>query len=216
MVPAMARERNVCAGPFGAVYDFYIERPLLARLILGAMWGVDPRPFYRSLAAVGQLPDGATVLDVPCGGGVALRGLRTGQRVHWVGVDIEPAMLARARRRAARHPGADIQLLEGDMYRLPLADSTADLCLGYGGLHCLSRPQDALAEMARCLRPGGRLLGSTFLSEGNRRQRMLLRNEDFGSTGSADDLREWLHGAGLSEVLVDRSDGLVVFSALRP
>jgi ubiquinone/menaquinone biosynthesis C-methylase UbiE len=180
------------------------------------MWGVDPRPFYRSLAAVGQLPDGATVLDVPCGGGVALRGLRTGQRVHWVGVDIEPAMLARARRRAARHPGADIQLLEGDMYRLPLADSTADLCLGYGGLHCLSRPQDALAEMARCLRPGGRLLGSTFLSEGNRRQRMLLRNEDFGSTGSADDLREWLHGAGLSEVLVDRSDGLVVFSALRP
>jgi hypothetical protein len=39
---AMARERNVCAGPFGAVYDFYIERPLLARLILRAMWGVDP------------------------------------------------------------------------------------------------------------------------------------------------------------------------------
>jgi hypothetical protein len=70
--------------------------------------------------------------------------------------------------------------------------------------------------MARCLRSGGRLLGSTFLSEGSRRQRLLLRNEDFGSTGSADDLREWLHGAGFSEVSVDRSDGLVVFSALRP
>jgi hypothetical protein len=65
----MAQERNVCTGPFGAVYDFYIERPLLARLILGAMWGVDPRPFYRSLASVAELPDGATVLDVPCGGG---------------------------------------------------------------------------------------------------------------------------------------------------
>jgi hypothetical protein len=26
--PTMAQERNVCAGPFGAVYDFYIERPL--------------------------------------------------------------------------------------------------------------------------------------------------------------------------------------------
>jgi SAM-dependent methyltransferase len=152
MGPAMAQERNVCAGPFGAVYDFYIERPFLARLVLGAMWGVDPRPFYRSLAAVGQLPDGATVLDVPCGGGVALRGLRPGQGVRWVGVDIEPAMLARARRRAARHPDADIQLIEGDMYRLPLADSAADLCLSYGGLHCLSRPRDALAEMARCLR----------------------------------------------------------------
>jgi SAM-dependent methyltransferase len=212
----MAQERNVCAGPFGAVYDFYIERPLLARLVLGAMWGVDPRPFYRSLAAVAELPDGATVLDVPCGGGVALRGLHPGQRVRWVGVDIEPAMLARARRRAARHPGADIQLLEGDMYRLPPEDSSADLCLSYGGLHCLSRPRDALAEMARCLRRGGRLLGSTFLSKGSRRQRLLLRNEDFGSTGSAEDLREWLHGAGFSEVSLDRSDGLAVFSALRP
>jgi SAM-dependent methyltransferase len=211
----MPQERNVCAGPFGAVYDFYIERPLLARLILGAMWGVDPRPFYRSLAAVGRLPDDATVLDVPCGGGVALRGLRPGQRVRWVGVDIEPAMLARARRRAARHPGAAIELLEGDMYRLPFEDSAADLCLSYGGLHCLSRPQEALLEMARCLRSGGRLLGSTFLSQGSRRQRLLLRNEDFGSTGSADDLREWLRGAGFGDISVDREDGLVVFEATR-
>ena len=210
----MAQERNVCAGPFGAIYDFYIERPRLARLILGAMWGVDPRPFYRSLASISELPDGATVLDVPCGGGVALRGLRPGQRVRWVGVDIEPAMLARARRRAAHHPDADVQLVEGDMYRLPFEDATADLCLSYGGLHCLSRPQDALAEMARCLRPGGRLLGSTFLSQGSRRQRLLLRNEDFGHTGSAADLHAWLHGAGFGEVSIDRSDGLAVFSAL--
>jgi SAM-dependent methyltransferase len=211
----MAKERNVCAGPFGAVYDFYIERPLLARLILGAMWGVDPRPFYRSLTAIGELPDGATVLDVPCGGGVALRGLRSHQDVRWIGVDLEPAMLDRARRRAARHPGAEIQLIEGDMYRLPLEDATVDMCLSYGGLHCVARPQAALEEMARCLRSGGRLLGSTFLAQGSRRQRFLLRNEDFGHTGSADDLRDWLHGAGFGEVSIDRSDGLVVFGARR-
>jgi SAM-dependent methyltransferase len=212
---AMAQERNVCAGPFGAVYDFYIERPRLARLVLGAMWGVDPRPFYRSLTAVGALPEDATVLDVPCGGGVALRGLRPGQAVRWIGVDIEPAMLDRARRRAANHSGADVQLIEGDMYQLPLEDGTVELCLSYGGLHCVARPQAALAEMARCLRPGGRLLGSTFLTAGSRRQRLLLRNEDFGSTGSAEDLRQWLHGAGYSEISVDREDGLAVFGAVR-
>jgi ubiquinone/menaquinone biosynthesis C-methylase UbiE len=206
----------VCAGPFGAVYDFYIERPRLARLVLGAMWGVDPRPFYRSLTAIAELPDGATVLDVPCGGGVALRSLRPGQDVRWIGVDIEPAMLERARRRAASHPSADVQLIEGDMYRLPLEDATADLCLSYGGLHCLARPQAALEEMARCLRPGGRLLGSTFLAQGSRRQRFLLRNDDFGGTGSAEDLRRWLHAAGLTGVSIDRDDGLPVFSALRP
>jgi ubiquinone/menaquinone biosynthesis C-methylase UbiE len=211
----MTRERNVCAGPFGAVYDFYIERPWLARLVLRAMWGVDPRPFYRSLSRVAELPDGATVLDVPCGGGVALRGLRPGQGVRWVAVDIEPAMLDRARRRAAQHPSADVQLIEGDMYRLPLEDGTVDLCLSYGGLHCVARPQAALAEMARCLRPGAHLLGSTFLAQGSHRQRLLLRNEDFGSTGSAKDLRDWLQAAGFTDVSIDREDGLPVFSARR-
>jgi hypothetical protein len=48
------------------------------------MWDVDPRPFCRSLNQVAELPDGATVLDVPCGGGVALRGLDPGQSVHHV------------------------------------------------------------------------------------------------------------------------------------
>jgi SAM-dependent methyltransferase len=125
-------------------------------------------------------------------------------------------MLARARRRAARHPGTEVQLIEGDMYRLELPDGAADLCLSYGGLHCVARPGDALAEMARCVRPGGRLVGSTFLSAGSRRQRLLLRNDDFGSTGSAEDLRGWLAAAGFAEVALDREDGLVVFGATRP
>jgi SAM-dependent methyltransferase len=208
--------RNVCAGPLGAVYDYYIERPRLARFMLGVTWGVDPRPFYRSLATVGEMPDGATILDVPCGGGVALRGLHPGQRVSWIGVDVEPAMLRRARRRAERFPTVQMRLIEGDMTALPLEDRAADLCLSYGGLHCVPDPDAALAEMARCLRPGGRLVGSTFLAEGSRRQRRLLRSEDFGRTGTADDLRLWLRECGLTDVSVDRDDGLAVFSAGRP
>lgn len=212
----MPPDRNVCAGPFGAVYDFYIERPRLARLVLGLMWGVDPRAFYRSLQAVAEAGDGATILDVPCGGGVALRGLDRGQRVRWIGVDVEPAMLRRAQRRAKRHPGVHAQLVHGDMYRLPLGDRSVDVCLTYGGLHCVARPHAALGEMARCLRAGGTLIGSTFLSAGSRRQRLLLRNDDFGVTGSAGDLRGWLAAAGLADILVDRDDGLAVFSARKP
>jgi SAM-dependent methyltransferase len=209
--------RNVCAGPFGAVYDYYIERPRLARLVLGAMWGVDPRPFYRSIAVVGEMPEGATILDVPCGGGIALRGLRRDQRVSWIGVDVEPAMLRRAARRAARFPAVHARLIEGDIAALPLGDRIADLCLSYGGLHCLPNPDMALAEIRRCLRPGGRLVGSTFLSEGSRRQRrLLLRGDDFGRTGTAGDLRRWLEECGLTDVSVDRDDGLAVFAARRP
>ncbi|HTB51034.1 MAG TPA: class I SAM-dependent methyltransferase, partial [Solirubrobacteraceae bacterium] len=200
----------------GAVYDYYIERPHLARLVLGLIWGVDPRPFYRSIEAVGEMSEGATILDVPCGGGIALRGLRLDQHASWIGVDVEPAMLRRAARRAARFPAVDARLIEGDMVALPLEDCIADLCLSYGGLHCVPNPDAALVEMTRCLRPGGRLVGSTFLAEGSRRQRRLLRADDFGRTGTADDLRQWLAGCGLTDVSVDREDGLVVFSARRP
>jgi ubiquinone/menaquinone biosynthesis C-methylase UbiE len=198
------------------VYDYYIERPRLARAVLGAMWGVDPRPFYRSLDAVGELPDGARVLDVPCGGGVALRGVRPGQDVHWIGVDIEPAMIERAKRRSTGLMHVQSDFIEADMTNIPLSAESIDLCLSYGGLHCVESPTTALSEMARCLRPGGRLIGSTFVADGSRRQRLLLRNEDFGTTGSAADLREWVRQAGLTEVTLDREDGLVVFSAMRP
>jgi SAM-dependent methyltransferase len=208
--------RNVCSGPFGAVYNYYIERPRLARLVLGLMWGVDPCPFYESLSAIGDLADGATILDVPCGGGVALRGVRAGQRVRWIGVDLEPAMLRRAERRAAHLPQVEAQLIEGDMTSLPLDEKSIDLCLSYGGLHCVREPSKALSEMARCMRPGGRLLGSTFLTHGSRRQRMLLRNDDFGVTGSAQALRGWMRDCGLTDVTIDREDGLAVYSALRP
>ncbi len=144
-----------------------------------------------------------------------MRGLRPGQRASWIGVDVEPAMLRRAGRRAARFPSVDTRLIEGDMVALPLEDCTADLCLSYGGLHCVPNPKAALAEMTRCLRPGGRLLGSTFLAAGSRRQRLLLRADDFGHTGTAEDLSGWLTECGLTEISVDRKDGLVVFSACR-
>jgi SAM-dependent methyltransferase len=126
--------RNVCSGPFGAVYDYYIERPRLARLVLGLMWGVDPRPFYESLSVVGELADGATILDVPCGGGVALRSVRAGQRVRWIDVDLEPAMLRRAERRAARFPHVEAQLIEGETTRpgAPHAKSLPVAVVGQG------------------------------------------------------------------------------------
>jgi SAM-dependent methyltransferase len=206
---------NVCSGRFGAVYDYYIERPRLARVVLGLMWGVDPRPFYESLSTVGELADGATILDVPCGGGVALRGVQPGQRLRWIGVDLEPAMLRRAERRAARLPAVEMTLMEGDMTRLRLDDGSVDLCLSYGGLHCVRDPWRALSEMTRCLRPGGRLLGSTFLTHGSRRQRALLRNDEFGITGSAAELRGWMLDCGLTGVTIDREDGLAVFGAVR-
>lgn len=217
----MPEVTNVCAGPFGAFYDFYIERPRLAQAIGRTVWGVDLAPLYRSMEAIGELPDGATVLDVPCGGGVALRALRPGQRVRWVAVDIEAPMLARFERRA-RERGLDedaVELVEADMRALPLPDASADLCLAYSGLHMVTEPAAAVAELVRCLKPGGGLVGSTFLAEGTWRQRKLLgHGEDTGINGTlctCDELRGWLQDAGVEDVEVGPERGFAVFRGRR-
>ena len=64
--------RNQCAGPFGAAYDFYVERPRLMGAYGRVVWGIDASVIYLALDAVSDAPDGSTILDVPCGGGVAL------------------------------------------------------------------------------------------------------------------------------------------------
>src|SRR5438552_2773644 len=82
---------------FGAMYDFGIERPWVARPVGRVVWGTDADLIYDSLGVIGELPDGASVLDVPCGGGLALRGRRPGQDVRYVAADISVDMLARTR-----------------------------------------------------------------------------------------------------------------------
>jgi SAM-dependent methyltransferase len=218
----MPEVTNVCAGPFGAVYDFYIERPWLAGLIGRVMWGVDLAPLYASMASIGRLEDDATILDVPCGGGVALRAMRPGQRVRWIAVDIDATMLARFERRAGECVRAsfELELVQADMRRLPLPDDSADLCLGYSGLHMVTEPTAAVAELVRCLKPGGELVGSTFLADGSRRQRLLLGRGERGGVdgvlGTSDELRTWLEDAGLADVAIDRDRGFAVFRGRLP
>lgn len=217
----MADPRNVCAGPFGAFYDFYIERPRLAQAIGRTVWGIDIAPLYASMAAVAALPDGATVIDAPCGGGVALRALRPRQRVRWTAVDIDPAMLARFQRRVQERAldPASFKLVEADMRKLPLPDASADLCLSYSGLHMVADPAVAVVEIARCLKPGGELIGSTFLADGARRQRLLLghgeRTGQNGPLGTAAELRQWLQDAGIVDVSIAPARGFAVFRGRR-
>ena len=108
--PARAgpRPRRLERGPaLGAFYDWTVEHPYAG----GALWragiGSDLGRLYAAAAEIGRQPAGARILDVPCGGGVALRGLRPGQGVEYVAADIAPAMLDRTLAAARRRGVAD-------------------------------------------------------------------------------------------------------------
>lgn len=85
----------------------------------------------------------------------------------------------------------------------------------YGGLHCVADPARAVAEIARCLRPGGELVGTTFLTTGTRRQRLVLgtgrRRGQLGPMGTREDLARWLDQAGIAVSRLEPDRGLVLF-----
>ena len=203
----------------GGAYDYVVEREWLARPGGLALWGTDTTLLFDSIQLVGDVPDGSAVLDVPCGGGLALRGLRKGQQVRYVAADISPDMLARARRRASALSRNDVEFVEADIERMPFGDNEFDLCVSFNGLHCLPDPAAAVREIARCLRTDGRLIGDAVVRGAGRRQDLLIgafrRAGLFGPGGSMDDLHHWLTGAGLRIDFLRPSGALVHFGAVR-
>jgi ubiquinone/menaquinone biosynthesis C-methylase UbiE len=210
----VSRTPNFCVGLYGAVYDFCVERERLMRAVSRAVWGIDMSVLYASMEAIGRLRDGATILDAPCGGGVALRALRPDQEVRYIAADLSEEMLARARRRAKKRSLNHVEFALADLCALPFADEQADLFLSYSGLHMLEDPEEAVREIGRCLKPGGELVGTALLAEGSRRQRTLCwigHRRGFPMPPSGRDLRRWLTAAGIAELTIEPEHGLAVF-----
>ena len=210
---------NPFDGRLGRGYDAYIKRPPLARAIGLALWGADTRPMYGILEAVGEVPDGATVLDAPCGGGLAFRALRPEQRVRYLAADLSAGMVERARREAERRGLRQLELVQADVQRLPFEDGAADLTLSMNSLHCVPDPAAAVAELVRCTAPGGRVAGSSRVFGASRRRdaarRRGRRDGSGGPAGTLDDLRDWLRAAGV-EASVEASGAIAVFDGRAP
>jgi ubiquinone/menaquinone biosynthesis C-methylase UbiE len=199
------------------LYDFFAERERFARVGGRVLWSADASPMF---APVPELVPGAAVLDLPCGGGLAFRGLPKGRPApRYVAADVSPVMLGRARAEAARR-GVRVALAQLSADRLPFCDGAFDLCLSYNGLHCFAAPAAAVAEMARVLRPGGVLRGCAVVTGAGARQDALIgvlrRSGDFGGAGSTADLRDWLAAAGLTEPEVAASGAMAFFRAAKP
>jgi arsenite methyltransferase len=103
-----------------------------------------------------SLPAGGIALDVGCGPGNVTASLAraAGPGGLALGLDVSAAMLARA---VHAQSGPQVGFLRADAQRLPLRDTTVDAVVSIAALQHIPDPAAALAEMARVLRPDGRL-----------------------------------------------------------
>lgn len=132
------------------------DYPAIARRQL---WPVGERIVKRAGVTAGD-----DVLDVACGtGNAAIRAAQAGGRV--VGVDLTPELFT-AGQALALDAGVDIEWLEGDAEDLPVDDESFDVVVSVFGCMFAPRHQVAAAELARALRPGGRLCISAWTPEG--------------------------------------------------
>ena len=165
---------------------------------------------------------GTWVVDVGCGPGSITLGLGPESRV--VGVDRDAGQVTLARAAARRAGRSTVDFLVASAYRLPFADATFDVAFSHALFEHRAAPSDALAELRRVLKPGGRLALST--SDWSRarlrpktanvdaalRGHHVLRRRAGGNPFAGRDIADQCVAAGFTEVVIMLSGGTMATS----
>ena len=110
-----------------------------------------------SIRTIANLGENDRVLDSGCGPGLVSCYLADFVR-HVTGVDLTPAMIREAKERAVLQGITNTEFTLGDMEHLPYPDRTFDAAISRFAFHHLERPEQALKEMFRVVRPGGKVV----------------------------------------------------------
>ena len=149
--------------------DFHFHRgPAYAVTMLGydaAELAALPSEVTSSFAgvgnphAIGRIPAGAAVVDIGSGAGMdlLLAARRAGPSGRVIGIDMTEAMRRRASQGAAMAGLTSVEVREGDATSLPVEDGTIDVVISNGVLNLVPEKERAVAEIARVLKPAGRL-----------------------------------------------------------
>jgi SAM-dependent methyltransferase len=147
-------------------FHFHTGRPLAHLLGYPDEWLVDlPESSIESFAgtgnpfSLGALNPGEKVVDIGSGAGfdslIAARMVSPAGQI--VGIDMTPAMLEKARSAAQEAGISNVEFRHGYAETLPVQDDWADVLISNGVLNLIPDKTAALQEMARVLKPGGRL-----------------------------------------------------------
>jgi len=117
--------------------------------------------------ALVELNKGETVLDLGSGGGidVLLSGKRVGPTGTVYGLDMTDEMLALARENAAKADATNVHFLKGLIEEIPLDDASVDVVISNCVVNLSPEKDKVLGEVARVLRPGGRIGISDVVAE---------------------------------------------------
>lgn len=155
-------------------FHFHTGRPLARLLGYDDAWlaGI-PEPTIAAFAGtgnpfrLGQLRDGERVVDVGSGAGIdsLIASRMVGDDGYVIGIDMTPIMLARARASAREMRARNVEFREGFAEEMPVDDGWADVVISNGVLNLFADKLAGLQQMARVLRPGGRIQLGDILVE---------------------------------------------------
>jgi SAM-dependent methyltransferase len=156
--------------------------------------------------AVADLHPGETVLDLGSGGGldVLLSARRVGPTGRAIGLDMTDEMLTLARRHAERAGATNAEFVKGTIERIPLPEASVDVVISNCVIALSPDKPAVFAEIARVLRPGGRL-GITDIVAGaplTDAERAAHTAECLGGALTAEAYRTLLRDAGFAAVEV--------------
>jgi len=148
-------------GAFGeALYDAEQRGELPEAAVLASLGCGNP-------TAVAELRNGETVLDLGSGGGidVILSARRVGPSGTAYGLDMTDEMLALARRNAAEAGATNVHFLKGVIEQIPLPADSVDVVISNCVINLSVDKPAVLTEIARVLKPGGRIGISDIVAE---------------------------------------------------